>query len=169
MAARSDVGPQTQTGPAVTSRLRMGVLAGIVGGILFAMWMMIEGLFDLGLFAAPTSIWAFWAGPGAYHPKDFALVPLFLGVMGHMMNAIILAVVMLWIGPLGTRGAVPTLIVSIVKALAIMALMFLIVLPLSPNGAIVYDSSPLWSWALGHMMFGLGVWAVAWNRGALPR
>ncbi len=169
MTTRTNGGVRRQSGLAVSPRVVTGLLAGVGGGILFAMWMMMEGLFDQGFFAAPTSIWAFWAGPSAYHPRDFALVPLLLGVMGHMMNSLILAVVMLWVGSFWTRGAIPTLVVAIGKALAIMALTFLIVLPLSPNGAIVYNSSPLWSWAVGHMMFGLGVWAVAWNRGLLPR
>lgn len=30
---------------------------------------------------------------------------------------------------------------------------------------IVYpDSAPLWSWIVGHLMYGLGVWLVAWPR-----
>ncbi len=168
MTTRTDVGPRTRAGPGVSPGLVTGILGGLLGGVLFAMWMMLEGYFDEGLFSAPTSIWAFWAGPDAYHAKDFALVPFFLGAMGHMMNAIILGAAMVFVGWFGARGAIPTLAVAMVKALVIMALMFGVVLRLSPYGDIVYHSAPLWSWIVGHLMFGLGIWWVAWRRRQLP-
>lgn len=169
MGTRTGIGLRTQSSLAISPLAVTRILAGIVGGLLFAMWMMVEGLFDEGFFAAPTSIWAFFAGPSAYHPKDLALVPLFLGVMGHMMNSIIFALILLRIGSLGATGAVPTLTISVAKALLVMTVMFGVVLPLSPNGGIVYSSAPLWSWIVGHVMYGLGVWLVAWRRGAVPR
>lgn len=163
MATHADVGPRV--GLSGADRIWAGALGGLLGGVLFGMWMMVEGLFDQGPFAAPTSIWAFWAGPSGYHPKDFEIVSLFLGMMGHMMNAVILGIVAVLVGNFGARGAIPTLVVSVIKALVFMAIIFVVVLPLSPHGHFVYpDSSPLWPWVVGHLMFGLGVWLVAWPR-----
>lgn len=42
---------------------------------------------------------------------------------------------------------------------------FVAVLPLSPYGHFVYpDSALLWAWIVGHLMFGFGMWLVAWPR-----
>lgn len=163
------VASQLEQRPATGDRIRAGILGGLVGGVLFAMFMMIEGLVDRGLWSAPTSIWAFWAGPDAYHPRDFEPISTFLGVMGHMMNSIIFGVVMVFLGTFGLRGAIPTLVVSVMKALVIMALMFVVILNLSPHGDIVYNSAPLWAWAVGHMMFALGIWWIAWQQQVIPR
>lgn len=146
-------------------RVIAGAIGGLLGGLLMGMWMMLEGLFDQGFFAAPTSIWAFWAGPGGYHPQDLEIVSLFLGLMGHMMNSAMIGVLAVLVGNFVARGALATLALSMIKPLIVMAIIFVAVLPLSPYGHFVYpDSAPLWAWIVGHLMFGFGMWLVAWPR-----
>lgn len=133
-----------------------GLRNGLVASLAMAMVMMVLGLFDRGFFAAPSSIWAFWAGPAAYAPTTFSL-GFVLGAIGHMMNSAILGVVFAFLAtriirPSGTLGAV---VAGTVFALVVMAVMWLVVLPLGLNGNIVKDSAATWIWALGHAAYGM--------------
>src|SRR3979409_851734 len=66
-----------------------GGVAGLIAGLVFAMWAMIVGTFTPGsnLLAAPQGI-AQSIGIGA-QGHDIQLVPLLVGLMGHMMNSVI--------------------------------------------------------------------------------
>src|SRR5579859_1739604 len=67
------------------------VLPGLIAGLVFAMWAMVVGLFTSTLWAPPQGI-AQSIGIGtAGH--NFQLVPLLVGLMGHMMNSIVLGVI----------------------------------------------------------------------------
>lgn len=133
-----------------------GLRSGLVGSLAMAMVMMVLGLFDKGFFAAPSSIWAFWAGPGAYAPTSFSL-GFVLGAMGHMMNSAVLGIVFALIASKALRleGALASVVAAVVFALVVMAVMWLVVLPLGPNGAIVKDSAATWIWILGHAAYGM--------------
>jgi hypothetical protein len=133
-----------------------GIRNGLVASVAMAMAMMVLGVFDRGFFAAPSSIWAFWAGPSAYAPTTFTL-GFVLGAMGHMMNAAILGILFAFIAArlLRPRGTAEAVIAGTVFALAVMAVMWTVVLPLSPNGTIVKDSAALWIWILGHVAYGM--------------
>lgn len=134
-----------------------GVRNGLAASILMAMVMMVLGLFDRGLFAAPSSIWAFWAGPAAYQPTAISL-GFVLGAMGHMMNSAVLGIAFALLAGrvLQLRGALTSVAVAVAFALVVMAVMWNVVLPLGPNGDIVKDSAATWIWALGHVVYGMG-------------
>src|SRR5712691_5197998 len=68
-------------------------LAGLVAGLPLAMWLMILGIFASNFWAPPQGI-AQAVGIG-HAGHDFQLVPFILGVMGHMMNSVILSLVFL--------------------------------------------------------------------------
>lgn len=140
-----------------------GIRNGLVASIAMAMVMMVLGIFDRGFFAAPSSIWAFWAGPSAYAPTALSL-SFVLGAMGHMMNSAVLGVVFAFVAAraLHVSGATAATLAGMVFALVVMAIMWTLVLPLSPNGAIVKDSAALWIWVLGHAAYGMvGGWLYA--------
>lgn len=144
-----------------------GARNGLIAGLAMAAVMMMLGLIDQGFFAAPSSIWAFFAGPAAYHPRD--LDPSFvLGAMGHMMNAIVLGIAFAVIArALNPASAAASVATGVVFALAVMAVMWLVILPLGANGAIVKGSAALWIWIMGHAAFGAtGGWlSWAWRSG----
>lgn len=134
----------------------MGIRNGLVASIAMAMVMMVLGAFDTGFFAAPSSIWAFFAGPGAYAPHTLSL-SFVLGAMGHMMNSAVFGIVFAFLASrvLGIRGIAAAIVAGTVYALIVMAVMFVVVLPAFPNGAIVIDSAALWIWILGHVAYGM--------------
>lgn len=133
-----------------------GIRSGLIASIAMAMVMMALGAFDTGVFAAPSSIWAFFAGPGAYAPHTLSL-GFVLGAMGHMMNSALLGIVFAFLASrvLGIRGTATAIVAGTVYALVVMAVMFVLVLPAFPNGAIVIDSAALWVWILGHAAYGM--------------
>ena len=147
-----------------TGWILRGARNGVIAGLAMAMVMMMLGLIDQGFFAAPSSIWAFFAGPGAYHPHalDVAVV---LGAMGHMMNSALLGLAFAFVATrvLQLSGTLPSVVGGIVFALGALALMWFAVLPLGANGEIVKGAAAVWIWVMGHMVFGaVGGW-LAWN------
>lgn len=138
------------------SLVARGVRNGLVAGLAMAMVVMVLGIFDQGFFAAPSAIWAFFAGPSAYAPTTLS-VSFVLGAMGHMMNSAILAVVFGYVATrlLRLRGTAEAVVGGVVFALVVMAIMWNLVLPLGVNGDIVKDSSALWIWVIGHAAFGM--------------
>ncbi len=133
-----------------------GIRSGLIASLAMAMVMMILGIFDKGFFAAPSSIWAFWAGPAAYAPTTFSL-SFILGAMGHMMNSAVLGIVFAFIAgkALHLEGALASVTAGVVFGLVVMAATWLIVLPLGANGNIVKDSAAPWIWVLGHAAYGM--------------
>ncbi|MGH2377750.1 MAG: hypothetical protein ACRDGT_04680 [Candidatus Limnocylindria bacterium] len=133
-----------------------GIRNGLVASIAMAMVMMVLGAFDTGFFAAPSSIWAFWAGPAAYEPDAFSL-GFILGAMGHMMNSAMLGIVFAFLAArvLKLSGVLTSVMAAVVFALIVMAIMWTVVLPATPNGDIVIGSAATWIWALGHAAFGM--------------
>jgi hypothetical protein len=141
-----------------------GARNGVIAGLAMAMVMMMLGLIDQGFFAAPSSIWAFVAGPAAYRPHDLDIAVV-LGAMGHMMNSAVLGLAFAYVATrvLQLRGTLPSVATGIVFALAALAVMWFAVLPLGANGDIVKGAAAVWIWVMGHMVFGaVGGW-LSWN------
>ena len=138
------------------SPVAQGIRNGLIASLAMAMIMMVLGAFDTGFFAAPSSIWAFFAGPDAYAPHTLSL-SFVLGAMGHMMNSAILGIVFAFVASrvLRISGVPAAVVAGTVYALVVMALMFVVVLPAFPNGAIVIDSAALWIWIAGHVAYGM--------------
>src|SRR5260370_5065651 len=65
-------------------------LPGLIAGLVFAMWAMVVGLFTSTLWAPPQGI-AQSIGIGS-PGHNFQLVALVAGLIGHMMNSIVLGV-----------------------------------------------------------------------------
>ena len=135
--------------------LLRGARNGLVAGAVMAMVVMILGLTDQGLFAAPSSIWAFWAGPAGYHPRDLD-ISFVLGAMSHMMNSAVFGVVFAFLVTriLRPSGVLASAMAGVAFALAALALMWFVVLPIGANGEIVKGAAAGWIWIAGHVMFG---------------
>src|SRR5260370_27706540 len=80
------------TGGSASSAVRAGA-DGLIAGLVFAMWAMIVGIFTTNLWAAPQGI---GQALGIGHQgHDFQIVPLIVGLAGHMMHSIIFALIFL--------------------------------------------------------------------------
>src|SRR3989338_7748073 len=126
------------------SPVAQGIRNGLIASLAMAMIMMVLGAFDTGFFAAPSSIWAFFAGPDAYAPHTLSL-SFVLGFVFAFVASRVLRI----------SGVPAAVVAGTVYALVVMALMFVVVLPAFPNGAIVIDSAALWIWIAGHVAYGM--------------
>jgi len=158
---------------ATSTLVRTGALAGLAGGMMMAMWQMVVGAIAQNPTADPAIHQSFWTavtaipsvpfGESWFHGSfDFGAVVL--GLMGHMMNSMVLGVVGVGLATaiLGSRP-------SVAKAMAF-GMMFGLVLEVVIVNLIVnniqtidtlYTSTPEWSWWAAHAMFGATVGLVA--------
>ncbi len=158
---------------AVPTLVRTGAIAGLAGGMVMAMWQMVVGAIAQQPTAVPGIDSSFWTAVTAIPSVPFGLDwfhasfdagAVFVGLMGHMMNSIVLgaAGVGLAVALLGNRP-------SIAKAMAF-GMMFGLLLEVVVVNLIVnqiqtvdtlYTSTPEWSWWVAHAMFGATVGLVA--------
>lgn len=158
---------------AVPGLVRTGAIAGLAGGMVMAMWQMVVGAIaqqptavsgiDSSFWTAVTAIPSVPFGLDWFH-GSFEFGAVFVGLMGHMMNSIVLgaAGVSLAVALLGNRP-------SIAKAMAF-GMMFGLLLEVVVVNLIVnqiqtvdtlYTSTPEWSWWVAHAMFGATAGLVA--------
>jgi hypothetical protein len=136
-------------------------LPGLIAGLVFAMWAMVVGLFTSTLWAPPQGI-AQSIGIGtAGH--DFQLVPLLVGLMGHMMNSIVLGAIFIAIARAIRLHGIPALAGGMVYGVIVYAAMYWVLLRgvLSSTSASFLSANPEWSWIAAHLMFGVVLGALA--------
>jgi hypothetical protein len=158
---------QTESGGRVAARW---ILPGLIAGLVFAMWAMIVGLFTSNLWAAPQGI-AQSVGIGA-QGHTFELVPFVAGLVGHMMNSVIVGIIFIAIARALHLRAVTSVIGGMVYGLIVYGAMYWVVLRglLTSTSASFLSANPEWSWVAGHLMFGVVLGAlVAYGRLRDPR
>ena len=137
------------------------VLPGLIAGLVFAMWSMVVGLFTSTLWAPPQGI-AQSIGIGS-PGHSFQLVPFVVGLMGHMMNSIVLGAIFIAIahalrlpGPLAVMG-------GMVYGVIVYVAMYWVLLRgvLSSTSTSFLSANPEWSWVAAHLMFGVVLGAIA--------
>lgn len=130
------------------------LVPGLVAGMGFAMWAMIVGIFASTLWAPPQGI-AQSVGIGA-QGWDFKLIPFILGIMGHMMNSIIIGLVFLAIAAALKLRGIALVIIGMVYGFVVYLVMYYPILRglLSANSGSFLTSNPEWSWVLAHLMYG---------------
>lgn len=142
------------TGGSASSAVRAGA-AGLIAGLVFAMWAMIVGIFTSSLWAPPQGI---GQALGLGHQgHDFQVVPFIVGLMGHMMNSIIFGLIFLAIVVALKLRGVAAVVVGMIYGIVIYVVMYPLVLRnvLSASGGSFLSANPEWSWVLGHLMFGI--------------
>lgn len=158
---------------AIGAIVRTGAIAGLVGGMVMAMWQMIVGAvaqqptvvpgIDTSFWTAITAIPSVPFGLDWFH-GSFELGAVVVGLMGHMINSMMLGVlgVALSAMVLASRP-------SIAKAIAF-GMMFGLLLEVVVVNLIVnqiqavdtlYTSTPQWSWWVAHAMYGAALGLVA--------
>jgi hypothetical protein len=136
------------------------VLPGLIAGIVFAMWAMMVGLFTSTLWAPPQGI-AQSLGIGS-QGHDFELIPFLAGMMGHMMNSVVIGIVFILIARAVHLRGVGALIGGMVYGVAVYAAMFWVLLRglLASTSASFLSANPEWSWVAAHLMYGVVLGAL---------
>ena len=144
-----------------TRQMLKWVVPGLIAGLIFAMWAMVVGLFTSTLWAPPQGIaQAIGIGSGGH---DFQLVPFVVGLMGHMMNSIVIGAIFIVIaralhlhGPAAIAG-------GMVYGAVVYAAMYWVLLRglLGSTSGSFLSANPEWSWILAHLMFGVVLGGLA--------
>jgi hypothetical protein len=145
----------------------IGLVAGAVAGMMFAMWQMVVGAIaeeptavdgvTSSFWTAVTSIPSVLFGIDWFH-QDFDFWAVVLGIGGHMMNSMMLGVVgvALLVAVLGRR---PSPILAVMQGVVFglileVVIVHLIVNPIQDVNTL-YTSTPEWSWWVSHAIFGM--------------
>ncbi len=146
------------------------ILPGLIAGLVFAMWAMAVGIFTSNLWAAPQGI-AQSVGIGT-QGHNFQLVPFVLGLMGHMMNSVLIGIIFIAIARAVHLGGVGAVIGGMVWGVIAYLGMYRLVLRvlLASTSASFLSANPEWSWIAGHLMYGVVLGAlVAYGPARDPR
>ncbi len=136
-------------------------LPGLIAGLVFAMWVMFVGLFTSTLWAPPQGI-AQSIGIGS-PGHNFQLVPFVAGLIGHMMNSIVLGVIFVAIARALRLQSYAAVVGGMVYGVIVYAAMYWVLLRgvLSSTSASFLSANPEWSWVAAHLMFGVVLGALA--------
>lgn len=136
-------------------------LPGLIAGLVFAMWAMFVGLFTSTLWAPPQGI-AQSIGIGS-PGHNFQLVPFVAGLIGHMMNSIVLGVIFVAIARTLRLQSYAAVVGGMVYGVIVYGAMYWVLLRgvLSSTSASFLSANPEWSWVAAHLMFGVVLGALA--------
>jgi len=136
-------------------------LPGLIAGLVFAMWVMFVGLFTSTLWAPPQGI-AQSIGIGS-PGHNFQLVPFVAGLIGHMMNSIVLGVIFVAIARALRLQSYAAVVGGMVYGVIVYGAMYWVLLRgvLSSTSASFLSANPEWSWVAAHLMFGVVLGALA--------
>jgi hypothetical protein len=130
------------------------IIAGLVSSVVMAMMEMVyEGLFGVGFWSAPVFISATVLRnlQIVALPVVFNLTPVALGMMGHMMNSVILSFLFVLLLGRSLHSPLSGVVVGTLYALAVFLMMWFIILPfINP---VMLNLNPV-VFALSHMMWG---------------
>jgi hypothetical protein len=153
------------------------VIGSLIAGIVYGMWtMIVEAILHAGqdiaagFFSPVTYIGATVQG-GFNNPNFYPAgqlppaepVAIILGLMGHMMNSVILGLIFFWIASHLSQSRATLIVAGIVYAVLIFFIMEYALLPFVDPVMLRVNYV---GFLLGHMMFGigLGLTAISANR-----
>ena len=151
---------------ATTTILRVGGLAGIVAGLVYAVWQVVVAAIAQGptavpgihqtLWTPPQGIWSVVFGVHHFH-GSFHLIPVLGGIVAHVGNSLILGIVgvALLTAILGRRpNPAAAAVLGAAYGIAVDAILI--------NGIVntqkiqtLYSATPHWSWWVAHGIFGI--------------
>ncbi len=141
------------------------LVAGLIASIVMGMWeMVVEQLIGNGFWAPVVYIAATVVRSlqQVAAPVPFDLVGVVLGLMGHMMNSVILGVIFALIVSRFATSVLPTVLSGMVYGVIIFAIMWFGVLP-AINPVMLHLNAPVF--LIGHLMWGVALGLVlAWGR-----
>ena len=147
--------------------LGQGALAGLIGGIVLAMFAMIVAwAAGDGLWSPPRAITGMFGG-AEYAGSGFAFGSIAVGVMLHMMLSMVFGVIYAFAIDAITHGlgAPVQLVTGMVYGVFIWAINTYLIGPRMPGDQLMTDAMPAWAWFVGHVMFGavLGYLYAYWR------
>jgi hypothetical protein len=151
---------------ATTTILRVGALAGITAGLMYAAWQVVVAAIAQAptavpgihqtLWTPPQGIWSVAFGVHHFH-GSFHFIPVLGGIVAHLGNSLILGIlgVALLIAILGRRpNPVAAIVLGAAYGIAVDAIVI--------NGIVntqkiqtLYSAAPHWSWWVAHGIFGI--------------
>ncbi|MBI2939724.1 MAG: hypothetical protein HYY04_04735 [Chloroflexi bacterium] len=149
--------------------LRRVIIVGLVASVVMGMIeMLYEAVAGAGLWSPVVFIAATVLRDlqGTHPPVAFQLVPVVLGLMGHMMNSVILGLVFSALIAPRLRGVGALVVGGVVYSLVVFLVMWLVLLPLI-DPVMLQLNSPFF--AVAHMMWGavLGL-GLGWRSSETP-
>ncbi|MBI4329502.1 MAG: hypothetical protein HY685_06525 [Chloroflexi bacterium] len=139
------------------------VVAGLVASVVMGMWqMVIEAVAGEGLFAPPVFIGAtvlreLQGVQGAPGIGPWEPLAILLGLMGHMMNSVLLALVFAAVAPRIVRAWFGLVVLGMVWGAAVFVVMWAIVIPLVDPAMLRLNGATFF---VGHLMWGAAVGAI---------
>jgi len=136
-----------------------GAIAGLIAGIVMAMWaMVVAAVMGAGLLAPPQMIAEPLFGPvqmGAFNPGAFIV-----GLMLHMMFSVVFGIAFALIWQRIAQGGLVAILGGMMYGVVIWVVMGYVVGPIV--GSHIAQEMPLWAWLVAHLMFGvvLGTWPI---------
>lgn len=140
--------------------IRRIFVSGVIASLVLAMWeMIVEALIPggAGFFGPPIAIGATVVRDlqGSPNPIPFDGVALVLGLMGHMMNSVILAAVFGLAVVRGRLSSSSTIGLGVAWGVAVFAVMWFVLVPivdplmLNLNAVVFLAAHMMWGAALG--------------------
>ncbi len=142
------------------------LLAGIIASLVLGMLEMLYGAITGLGFWSPVVFIAATIVRGLQSvgtPMEFQALPVLLGLMGHMMNSVLLAFVFSWLISPRLRGVSALAAGGVVYGLIVFVVMWFGVVPLV-DPIMLKLNAPVF--ALSHMMWGATIGLVLGWRGA---
>ncbi len=166
----------TQTVTSSGTAPKAQVIGGLIAGMAHGMWTMVveailhageglfAGLFSPVIYIAATVLGGF-ANPNFYPagrlpPLD--LISIVLGLMGHMMNSVIFALIFFAFIAGAAKTNPARLIAGLIYGIVIFAVMWFVALPIVDPVMLRVN---FLGFLAGHMMYGIGLGLAAnWRR-----
>jgi hypothetical protein len=136
------------------------LLAGVIASLVLGMLEMLYGaLTGIGFWSPVVLIAATIVRSlqSVGTPVEFQLLPVLLGLMGHMMNSVILAFVFSWLIAPRLRGVTALAVGGVVYGLLVFVVMWFGVLPVVDPIMLKLNALVF---AISHMMWGAAVGLV---------
>lgn len=137
------------------------LVVGLVAGMGFGMMeMVIEAIVGRG-FWAPLRFIASVFTLGKDTDPSFSFLPVVVGLMGHMMNAIILGLLFALVVSRIASGVIGLALAGVAYAAGIFVVMWFLLLPLIDPAMLLVNGAGFF---VSHLMYGLllglGIWLV---------
>ena len=141
-----------------------GLIAGLIAGIVMAMFMMlVTGLSGQG-FLAPLYAIAATFNPSWAMTKGFAVAPILVGLMVHMMNSAVFGLIFALLARLLFPRALTLPLAAVagsVWGLILLGVNQLIILPLVDTPLVTATNGIFGWWLIGHLMYGVVFGVIA--------
>ncbi|MGE0065788.1 MAG: hypothetical protein AB7T48_00380 [Solirubrobacterales bacterium] len=157
---------EARSGVSAASVAKVGLLAGLAGGMMMAIWQMAVGAIAQEPTASPGIDQSFWTAVTAipsvpfgeqWFHGGFEFWAVALGLVGHMMNSMLLGAIgaVLIVAVLGRRlGIAAAMMAGVAYGLLLEVVIVNLIVNQVQTVETLYTATPEWSWWVAHAIFG---------------